>query len=324
MSSAIPATFSDRASAIDVVAATICVLITIVLNRKGFVTVAGTFLVVLIIAAVMGVVVGSTDGKIHLVYLPAFDILVLAVILGASILPRIAAFIIASVNIIVIYIDLLLQPWSPDLHQAIAQYGMPVIAGRPVSIQIVAAIIASLWTRGMDQAIWRADCAEELRALEQRFKEFEAEYTRLIEEFIRNTVAAVEALANGQEGMVQLPPEHPLQEQAMFVNTQLKRFYKLKQSNSITNEQTLHAAKILLTMLQRINSDQMMINGLDPRQFTTQVPVIDEIATYLYFFMYGKRVSVKSSAAGTAGSMTNPNQRFTSPNQRSIHPNQQL
>ncbi|GHO83182.1 hypothetical protein [Dictyobacter formicarum] len=318
----IPATFSDRASAITVVVTTICVVITVVLNRKGFVTVAGTFLVVLTIAAVMGVIVGSTDGKIHLVYLPAFDILVVSVILGASILPRIAAFIIASANVILIYADLLLQPWSPDLHQAIAQYGMPVIAGRPVAIQIVAAIIAFLWTRGMDQAIRRADRAEELRILEQRFKESEAEHARIIEEFIRKMITAVEALANGHEGMVILPPEHPLQAQATFVNTQLKQFYKLKQSNSITNEQTLHAARILLTMLQRINSNQMMINGLDPRQFTTQVPVIDEIAMYLYFFLHGKRVPMKSSA-GTSGSITNPNQRFTNPNQYSPHSNQQ-
>jgi hypothetical protein len=201
---------------------------------------------------------------------------------------------------------------------------MPVIAGRPVAIQIVAAIIAFLWTRGMDQAIRRADRAEDLRALEQRFKESESEHTKLIEEFIHHTIVAVESLANGQEGMMQLPLGHPLQEQAMFVNTQLKQFYKLKQSNSITNEQTLHAAKILLTMLQRINSNQVMINGLDPRQFTTQVPVVDEIATYLYFFLHGKRVPVKSPAAGTAGSITNPNQRFTSPNRRPTNPNQQF
>ena len=331
----IPATFSDRASAITVVVATICMLIAIVLNRKGFVTVVGAFLVVLIIAAVMSVIVGSTDGKIHLVYLPAFDILVVAVILGASILPRIAAFIIAAANVILIYADLLLQPWSPDLHQAIAQYGMPVIAGRPVAIQIVAAIIAFLWTRGMDQAIRRADRAEELRALEQRFKESEAEYARLIEEFIRNMITAVGALANGQEGMVLLPPDHPLQQQAVFVNTQLKQFYKLKQSNSISNEQALHAAKILLTMLQRINNDQVMINGLDPRQFTTQVPVIDEIAMYIYFFVHGKRAPVKPQIAGTAGAITNPNQHFTgsnpnqrftgsNPNRSSLYPNQQF
>ncbi|GLV56795.1 hypothetical protein KDH_36340 [Dictyobacter sp. S3.2.2.5] len=322
--------FSDRASAITVVATAICVLIAIVLNRKGFVTIAGTFLVVLTIAAVMAVIVGSTDGKIHLVYLPAFDILVVSVILGASILPRYAAFIIALVNVILIYTDLLLQPWSPDLHQAIAQYGMPVIAGRPVAILIVAAIIAFLWTRGMDQAIRRADRAEELRALEQRFKESEAEHARLIEEFIRNVITAVEALANGQEGTVQLPPNHPLQGQAAFVNTQLKQFYRLKQSNSIANEQALHAARILLTMLQRINNDQVMINGLDPRQFTTQVPVIDEIARYLYYFLHGQRVPQQSPVAGPYGAgvspsqqrFTNPNQHNTNPNRRSMYPNQ--
>lgn len=304
----IPATLSDKASAFTVLIAFICMFINIFLNRKGFVTIAGTFLVVLTSTAVMAVVVGSPDGKIHLVYLPALDVLVISVILGASILPRIAAFIIAFVNVILIYSDLLLQPLSPDLHQAIAQYGMPVIAGRPVVIQIVAAVIAYLWTRGMDQAIRRADRAEELRALEQRFKEAEAEHALAIEEFTRSTITAVEALANGQEGMVILPPQHPLQQQATFINTQLKQFYKLKQSNSITNEQALHAARILLTILQRINNNQVMINGLDPRQFTTQVPVIDEIATYMYFFLHGKRVPTRST--GLMGSTTTPNRPF--------------
>jgi hypothetical protein len=286
----IPATFSDRASAFTVGFAAILLIFELFLNRKGFVTIAGTILVVIACLAVIGVVAGSADGHIHLVYLPAYDFLVVAIILGASILPRSSAFIIAFVNIGLIYGDLLLQPWSPDLHQAISQYGMVVIAGRPVAIQVVAAVISFLWIRGMDQALKRADRAEELRDLEQRFKEAEAERTVLIEEFVRSIIAAVEDLANGKEGMVFLPFQHPLQQQATFINTQLKQFHKLKQANSLTNEQTNYAAKMLLTMLQRINSDQGTIAGLDPRQFSTQVPIIDEIATYLFFFVQGKRV----------------------------------
>ncbi|GCF09804.1 hypothetical protein [Dictyobacter arantiisoli] len=291
----VPATLSDRASGFAVLFATITLVIEIILNRKGLVTLAGTILVVMTCLAVVGVIIGSTDGQIHLVYLPAYDLLVIAVILGASILPRSAAFVIAFANIVLIYGDLLLQPWSPDLHQAINQYGMAVIAGRPVAIQLVAAIISFLWVRGMDQAIRRADRAEELRSLEQRFLEVEAERTVLIEEFVRSIITSIEALANGQEGAVQLPPQHPLQPQATFINTQLKQFYKLKQSNSVTNEQINYAARMLLTMLQRINTNQSTVSGLDPRQFSTQVPIIDEIAIYLFFFLQGKHMPRPSS-----------------------------
>jgi hypothetical protein len=286
----VPATFSDRASGFAVLFATITLVIEIMLNRKGLVTLAGIILVVMASLAVIGVVIGSTDGKIHLVYLPAYDLLVISVILGASILPRSAAFVIACVNIILIYADLLLQPWSPDLREAINQYGMAVIAGRPVAIQLVAAIISFLWIRGMDQAIKRADHAEELQSLEQRFQEAEVARTILIEEFVHSIIISIEALANGQEGIVLLPSRHPFQQQATFINTQLKHFYKLKQSHNVTNEQTNYAARMLLMLLQHLNSNQGTISVLDPQHFSTQVPVIDEIATYLFFFLQGKHV----------------------------------
>ncbi|MBO0791110.1 MAG: hypothetical protein J2P36_09185 [Ktedonobacteraceae bacterium] len=285
----IPATFSDRASAFSVAFATLGVLLTIFLNRKGWVTAAGTILVVLTCAAIIGVIVGSPDMEIHLVYLPAYDMLVIPVILGASILPRSAAFIIALVNIGLIYGDLQIQHWAPDLQAAIGQYGILVITGRPVALQILTALIAFLWVRGMDQAVRRADRAEELRSLEQRYLLAETERTARIEEFAQETMKAISALANGQEGFVILPANHPLHQQSIFINMQLKQFYKLKQSNTMANEQIAYAARMLLSMLQRINSGQG-ISGLDPRQFFTQVPIIDEIAKYLYFMLQGQRV----------------------------------
>lgn len=289
----IPATFSDKASAFTVLIALVVVVIAMILNRKGFVTIAGITLVALSCAAVIGVVVGSTDGKIHLVYLPAYDILVIPVILGASILPRRVAFVIACVNVALIYGDLFLQPWSPDLQQAINQYGMAVIAGRPVTIQIMTAVIAFLWVRGMDQAVRRADRAEELRAIELRFTQAETERTARVEEFVQEIMNALSALANGQEGFIVLLDQHPLHQQAIFINNQLRQFYRLKQGNNAVNEQTVYSARMLLTLLQRINSGQSMPSGLDPRQFTTQTPVINEMAWYLYFMLQGRNAPVK-------------------------------
>lgn len=283
----IPATFTDKASVFTVLFALVGVLIAIVLNRKGLVTIAGIILVALSCLAIIGVVIGSADGKIHLVYLPAFDILVLPVILGASILPRSATFIIAAINVALIYGDLMLQPWSADLHQAISQYTIAVIAGRPVAIQIMTAVIAFLWVRGMDQAVRRADRAEELRALEQFFNQAEVERKARVEEFVQEVINALRSLANSQEGMIVLSPNHPLHQQAMFINNQLRQFYRLKQGG-LNNEQTAYAAKMLLTMLQRINSGQGMVSALDPRLFRTQVPMIDEISWHLYFMLQGK------------------------------------
>ncbi|GHO46840.1 hypothetical protein [Ktedonospora formicarum] len=297
----IPATFTDRASMFSVLFALAGVLVATFCNRKGFVTVAGGILVTLSILATIGVVLGSADGKIHLVYLPAYDIMVISVILGASILPRSAAFIIAVVNTILITADLMVQPLSPDLQQAISQYTMAVIVGRPVAIQIMVAVISFLWVRGMDQAVKRADRAEELRSIEQRFSMVEAERKAQVEEFVQEIINALRLLANSQEGLVVLSPNHPLHQQGMFINNQLKQFYRLKQSGGVTNEQTAYAAKILLTMLQRVNTGHMKPSGLDPRVFATQVPIIDTISWYLYHMLQGKyapAVSPNSPAHG--------------------------
>jgi hypothetical protein len=233
-------------------------------------------------AGAMSVIVGSVDGQIHLVTLPAYDFLVLPVIIGASILPRISAFLIAAFNIGLIYADLLLQRHAQDLQQAIQQYGLPVLAGRPSAILIITAVIAYLWVRGMDRAVKRADRAEELHALEHYLSQLEAEHTASVKEFVQEIINALSALANGQEGLLLLPPSHPWQQQAIFINTQLKQFYKLKQVYRGNPDQWLFASETLLRLLQRIHAGQSPISALDPRRFTTQVPVIDEISRQVY------------------------------------------
>ncbi|HET8845053.1 MAG TPA: hypothetical protein VFN35_26500, partial [Ktedonobacteraceae bacterium] len=167
----IPAAFKDRASAFSVGGAFVGVLIIIQLNRRGLVTVAGTVLVLMSSLSTISVIIGSADGQIHLVYLPAYDFMVVPIILGAAILPRSAVLPIALVNVGLVYGDLLLQNKSPDLLNAINSYGsyqvgFLIISGRPVAIIVITAVIAYLWIRGMDDALRRADRAEELRNIE--------------------------------------------------------------------------------------------------------------------------------------------------------------
>jgi hypothetical protein len=278
----IPATLTNVPSIFAVLIAAIVLIICIFLNRRGLVTIAGVCVVVLAITATMGVVIGSPDHQIHLVYLPAYDFLVVSVILGAAILPRSSAFLIAAIDIIIIYADLIFQDKSSDLTAAISMYSLPTLAGRPVVILVIAAVISFLWARGMEEAVKRADRAEELQLVKQQFVEMEAARTRQVEDFVQETINAINALANGQEGLLLLPAGHPWYPQALFINAQLKQFYKLKQANKGDNEHIAYAAEILLTLLQRNSQKQALISALDPRQFSTPVPVINEIAKCLY------------------------------------------
>lgn len=295
----IPATLSDVASAFSVLGAVVGVIAIIFLNRAGHVTIAGIAMVIVATLATLSVIIWSPDRQIHLVYLPAYDFLVIPVILGASILPRSSAFIIAFVNIGLLYSDILLQQKSQDLVNAILAYGSSgagilVITGRPVALLIITATIAYLWVRGMDQAVRRADRAEELRNIEQYFTRQESERTTRVEEFVQETINAIIALANGQEGLLLLSPNHPWQQQATFINTQLKQFHRLKQTSRTNNEQIAQATEMLLKLLQGINVGQQPLSRLDPRQFRTPIPLVNEISRYLYFMLQGKPAPVHS------------------------------
>jgi hypothetical protein len=287
----IPAALTNTPTIFSLAGAAVGLFVTVFLNRKGFVTAAGALMIFFIIAATMGVVIGSPDGQIHLVYLPAYDFLVVSVIVGAAILPRSSAFIIAGIDICIIYADLMLQGKSKDLVDALHVYGIPTLAGRPVVILVMTAVIAFLWARGMDQAVRRADRAEELRAVERQFTQAEAERSIRVEEFVQETINAISVLANGQEGLMLLPPNHPWQQQAAFINNQFKQFHKLKQANRGNNEQISFAAEALLRLLQRIASGQAPVNALNPQQFVTRVAIVDEIAKYLYFFLQSRQPS---------------------------------
>jgi hypothetical protein len=124
--------------------------------------------------------------------------------------------------------------------------------------------------------------------VEQQFALAENERAVRVEEFVQEVMNAIGTLANGQEGLLFLPNNHPWQQQATFINNQLKQFYKLKQANRGNNEQIIFAANTLLRLLQRINSGQVSVSALNPQQFVTRVAMIDEIAKHLYFIMHRK------------------------------------
>lgn len=102
-------------------------------------------------------------------------------------------------------------------------------------------------------------------------------------------IAAIRTLANGQEGLIWLSASHPWQQQATFINRQLKQFYKLKQANRGENEHIAYAAEMLLLMVQRISIGQSLINELAPGRFSSHVPVVNEIAGFLYVLLQGKQ-----------------------------------
>jgi hypothetical protein len=188
----IPAGFTDMPTLIAILLAAVGLIVAAVLNRASLVTFSGSLLVLLVMGAVLGAVIGASPG-LDTIYLPAYDLLAIAVVLAASILPRFAAFVVATLNIALITSDFFLQDKTGDLlRQFQAEGALPLIA-RPIALQIIIATVAYLWVRGTDEAIRRADRAEEMAQLEHEF----AEQRRQLEVSAQQLLEAHVRVANG-------------------------------------------------------------------------------------------------------------------------------
>jgi hypothetical protein len=163
----------------------VSVLIAVALNRSGMVHSAGVLLVICIVGALLLYMLTSPLG-LTMGQLPNYDAFAVAVVVAASVLPRGAPFIVAALNSIIIAVDYLLQPHNANiaadaaLYPSVTQQTVSLLA-RPIALQFVFAVVAYLWVRGTDQAMRRADQAEEVAELERR----ELERTIALEEGAR-------------------------------------------------------------------------------------------------------------------------------------------
>lgn len=167
------------------------------LNRKGHVYWAGSFLIILICAALLGAIVSEPAGLL-LDLMPTYDLFVMAVLVGASILPRRSAFVVAGLTSLLILLDFFLEPHAADLQRDLTTFptaaeGEITLLARPIALQILVATVAFLWVRGTERAIERADRAEEIAALEHAI----AEQAQQLEAGVQQIEQALVQAANG-------------------------------------------------------------------------------------------------------------------------------
>lgn len=221
-----PAALTDTPTLISLGIVTLGILVAAALNRAGHVTLGGSLLVFLVIGADMGAITGATPG-LDTIYLPAYDLLAIAVLIGVSILPRIAAFIIAAVNIGVITADFFLQPKVGDLLVQYHQEGALSLLARPIALQIIVATVAYLWVRGTDDAIRRADRAEEIAAMEHAIVEQKRQLDYGIQQILETHVR----VANGDfSARAPLNQDNILWQIAASLNNLLSRLQKAGQA----------------------------------------------------------------------------------------------
>jgi len=226
-------------------------LVAAALNRAGMVTAAGTLLIVLIEAAILGAVVAP--GPLSLVYLPAYDIFVVAVVVAAAILPPAFAYFTAALSIVLILADFALQPHSADLAAAVTQYGIAALVTRPIIELVVVSTVAYLLVRGTQEQIRRADRAEEIAHLESVV----ADQKRALDLGVQELTQAFVRTANGDYNVrVNIPRQNPLWSLGAQMNTFVQRLQQAGQA-SFELERTRQEAFRLATALDDWRAGRM-------------------------------------------------------------------
>lgn len=228
------------------------ILIAIALNRLGRTSAAGTLMIVLIILADIAAISGTPVGM-GVVDLPAYDLLVIAIVIAASVLPPVSAFVVAVVNIIAITAHFTLQPHAADLNHAVASLGVVALLARPIALQVIIAAVAYLWVRGTQDQIRRADRAEEIAQLESVV----ADQKRALDFGVQELTQAFVRTANGDYNVrVNIPRQNPLWTLGAQMNTFVQRLQQAGQA-SFELERTRQEAFRLVSALDDWRSGRM-------------------------------------------------------------------
>ncbi len=197
----VPLALGDPAGSLPPLAgAALGVIIAAIFNRFGNVTAAGILLILIIDVAIIASLFGQTGG-LTVDSLPAFDLLVISVVVGASLLSGAASFVVAALNVALIGLTFFFLPHAPDLTKELTDpsvlgggtLAIVALLSRPIALQIIIAVVAFLWVRGADQAIRRADRAEEIASLEHTLADQKRQLDIGIQQILQTHVRA----ANG-------------------------------------------------------------------------------------------------------------------------------
>lgn len=201
-------------------------LITAALNRGGMVTAAGILLTLLIAAAILGAIIAP--GPLSLIYLPAYDLFTIAVVVAAAVLPPFYTFLTAAVSIALILGDFEAQPHASDIVQSIARYGTASLVTRPIIELIVVAVVTFWLVRGINEQVRRADRAEEIAQLESVV----VEQKRALDQGVYELTQAFVRAANGDySSRVNIPRQNPLWSLGAQMNTFVQRLQQAGQSS---------------------------------------------------------------------------------------------
>jgi hypothetical protein len=196
------------------------------LNRADRTTAAALLLI-----GAFSVGLGSalvTTPTLDLTWMPALDFFAVPVLLAGLLLSRRAPLAVAGLGIAAVVALLELKPRDATLAHLVTQLGIYHFMVRPVMLMAIVAIASWLWARSVEQAITRADRAEEIAAIEHVL----AEQKRQMERGIQSLLETHVRVANGDfSARATTGQENVLWQIGVSLNNLLSRLSKLAQAD---------------------------------------------------------------------------------------------
>jgi hypothetical protein len=211
--------------------------IAIPLNKRGYVTLVGVLIVAAVDIALIYSLLSYPDFRLTQNAVPIYDLFVLADLIAVSLLPINSIIYVSLFHSLFMCADIAFQPHTADLGFLLTSTDYSIMV-RPLTIQIVVALITYLWVRNTLKAMERANRAEVIAQLERTIARQKIELDEGIQQVLYTLVRA----ANGDLHVrTPLAREHVLWQVDIALNTLLSR---LQRAN--LHEQELQKIKLEL------------------------------------------------------------------------------
>lgn len=228
-------------------AGVLCCLLAIPLNRRGKVQLVGILLLVAVDVIVAGIVLSEREGLDPL-FLSMFDLLVVSELIAASVLAPVSVFVVAFINILLIVLDMNLQPRSMMWMQMVLSQQLAYsLLARPIVLYLVVAVVAYLWVRSALNALQRADRAELIAELERR----ESEQKQQLEQEIDRILHVHVRVANGDlNARAPISEDHALWQIGIALNNLLARLKSSLQAEHNLQRVTAEISQLRVALSQ--------------------------------------------------------------------------
>jgi hypothetical protein len=222
----IPSGLGNRPTLISAILIIVAAGVAAALNRADRTTAAALLLVGALSVAVGGALLAAP--VLDLTRLAALDFFAVPVLLTGLLLSRRAPFVVAGLATGAVVALLELKPRDAALTHLVAQQGIYPLLVRPITLLVVVALASWLWARSVEQAITRADRAEEIAAIEHAL----AEQKRQMDAGVQSLLETHVRVANGDfSARAATGQENALWQIGVSLNNLLSRLSKLARAD---------------------------------------------------------------------------------------------